>query len=145
MIFHILIIIFAIYMIEIKSNEDYTLWIIFLIFVSFPISLHLSFIFTTLFTSSKHLLINTILSFCILLPISFFGIFESSSSKLTSIVFKIFYIGGEIPIKIKDENNPNLEYQGKLIFLSPDNIFLSNNEEKIILERKNKNIIFIKE
>lgn len=116
-------------------------WFSFLFLVSLPISLHVSLM---IFGSAKHQFFSAILSFCFVLPMLFFNIFPDSTSKLTSIILKKFNIGGDIGIKIVNKLD-DTEYIGKLIFLSPDNIYLSNSdEEKIILERKDSEIIFLK-
>lgn len=116
-------------------------WIIFLFIISFPISLHMALIF---FGSTKSQFFSIIFSFCFLLPFLFFNVFPESTSKLTSKMFKIFGIGGNIPIQIEYRLDNKIIYIGKLIFLSPDNIFLSNEEGTIILERKDSEIIFLK-
>lgn len=124
-----------------KKTFDLISWFSFLFFVSLPISFHISLIFVG---SAKHQFFSAILSFCFVLPMLFFNIFPDSTSKLTSIMFKTFSIGGDIPVKILNKIDKS-EQIGKLIFLSPDNIYLSNStEEKIILERKDSEIIFFK-
>ena len=40
-------------------------------------------------------------------------------------MFKTFGIGGNIPIKIENSSDNKTIYNGELIFLSPDNIVLS--------------------
>lgn len=125
----------------IEENLDYFTWIIFLIVISFPISLHIALI---VIGSSKYQFLNVIFSFCFVLPFLFFNIFPESTSKLTSKMFKTFGIGGNIPIKIENSSDNKTIYNGELIFLSPDNIFLSKEKGIIIIERKNLKITYIK-
>lgn len=113
-------------------------WFSFLFCASLPISLHVSLV---IFGSAKHQFFSAILSFCFVLPMLFFNIFPDSTSKLTSIILKKFNIGGDIPVKILNKIDKS-EQIGKLIFLSPDNIYLLNEEGTIILERKDLKIIF---
>lgn len=144
------LVIVLVFVIFIYSKFDFTentfnriTWLFFLLFVSVPICIHLSLTFT-IFSSIKSQLISTFISFCIILPISFFSIFEGPTSKLTSIAFEIFSIGGKISIEIKDKST-NSTYDGKLIFLSPDNIYFYDKKDetkKYILERKDKEIMF---
>ncbi|WP_323588836.1 hypothetical protein [Aliarcobacter butzleri] len=124
-----------------EKRVDKIAWFLFLFSVSLPISIHISLIFLG---SIKAQFISTFFSFCIILPALFFSMFMGSASKLTSNIFKSFNLGGDIPVKILNKIDKS-EQIGKLIFLSPDNIYLSNStEEKIILERKDSEIIFFK-
>lgn len=144
------IFIILLFILFIYSNFEFTettfnriSWLLFLLIVSIPICIHIALTFC-IFTSVKSQLISTFLTFCIILPITFFSTFEAQTSRLTSIAFKIFSIGSNLPIKIEDKTTDYI-YKGKLVFLSPDYIFFNNEEnEKVILERKNKDIIFLK-
>jgi hypothetical protein len=51
-------------------------------------------------------------------------------------------VGGNVKVIVKNKINKEIIYRGELIFLSPENIFLKENNNKIILERKDLEIIF---
>lgn len=123
-----------------KKTFDMISWFMFLLVVSFPISFHISLM---IWGSTKNQFFSALFSFGFILPILFFNIFPDSTSKLTSIMLKNFNIGGNVDVKVINKLD-NTNYLGNLIFLSPDNIYLSNLEkEKIILERKDSEIIFL--
>lgn len=122
-----------------KKTFDIISWLSFLLFVSLPISFHISLM---IFGSAKNQFFSAVLSFCFVLPVLFFNIFPDSTSKLTSIILKKFNIGGNVDVKIDSRLDNKISYIGKMIFLSPDNIFLLNEEGTIILERRDLRIIF---
>lgn len=115
------------------------LWFLFLFLTSLIISIHIGIM---IFGTAKSQFFSLILIFIILLPILFFNTFPKQTSKLTSIAFKVFNIGGNVKVIVKNKINKEILYTGELIFLSPENIFLKENENKIILERKDLEIIF---
>lgn len=142
---NIIIFIFTFILISENINGEGTsnniAWVLFLFTVSIPINIHIG---TLFFGSIKSQLISTIFSFGIILPIAFFNIFSGSTSKLLSIALKSFHVGGNIPIIITDKYK-DIKLKGKLIFLSPKNIFLIDDKgQKVIIERNNKEIRYIK-
>lgn len=122
-----------------KKTFDIISWLSFLLFVSLPISFHISLM---IFGSAKNQFFSALLSFGFVLPVLFFNVFPDSTSKLTSIILKKFNIGGNVDVEIESRLDNKTSYIGKMIFLSPDNIFLLNEEGTIILERKDLKIIF---
>lgn len=143
-LFNIFIIITIILFVYVKSDlsmktVEMFLWFLFLFGTSFIISIHMGILF---FDRVILQFFSLIVIFIIVLPIFFFNTFPSQASKLTSIAFKVFNVGGNVNIIVKNKINKEIVYSGELIFLSPENIFIKENDNKIILERKDLEIIF---
>ncbi len=144
MLFNVFIIIVIIVFIYSKLNlsiatVEMVCWFLFLFGTSLIISIHIGIVF---FDKVILQFCSLIVVFIIALPIFFFNTFPSQASKLTSIAFKVFNVGGNVKVIVKNKINKEIIYRGELIFLSPENIFLKENNNKIILERKDLEIIF---
>lgn len=115
-------------------------WILFLIMISIFINFHIVSIFLN---SIKTQLLSTILLIGFLIPFILFTYYPYTS-QLLSISLKTFGINNS-KVNIINTINKDIKIKGELIFLSPKNIYLiDENKKSIIIGRKNNMIKYIK-
>ncbi len=144
-IFNILVLfLFIVFLTEISQNDNFWEKLGFITLLSFISIIVSHYVAISIFSTSKNQFLSMMISFLFILPYIFFIFLPSPTSQLVSNTLKSFGIGGEISIVIKRIDREKTDCnEGKLIFLSPKNIYFKPIDKKdtkkdmtVILERK---------
>lgn len=128
-------------LIMILDTSDRFGYLVFLMVLSFVISVNIVFLF---FTTSIQQFIVMISSLGFILPTILFMILPTQTTTLVSGILSNFGIGGNIEAKVtyvQSNNKSDRSIEGELIFLSPKNIYIKTQTDSVlIIERKNTEI-----
>lgn len=143
-IFLLIVIIMFIFL-EDKNNEAlYT--ILFFYILSFLVSFQMIISFS-LSAKAKYVLLSTILIYMFILPVLFINN-QKQVATLVSISLKKFGVGGGINVEVYDKRFSENEKKnkGKLIFLSPKNIYINyENDNFLTIEERTSKFIKIEQ
>jgi hypothetical protein len=112
--------------------------IIFTYLLSFFLSTHII-ISTSFYIKTRYIFLTTVLLYTLILPVLFLS-YQKQVVDLVSISLKNFGVGGEVKIEVYDKRFDNINNKGKLIFLSPKNIYVQYDNDKFLTieDRNNK-------
>lgn len=111
-------------------QEEITLWISFLLIISFFLSIHVLIYKYYFVTNPEYILASNVFIMLFAIPMFFVVIFAEQSSTLTSITLKKFGVADlNIVVLSKQKNKDNKEcINGELILLSPNTIYIKNTD-----------------